>query len=382
MAENNDLERTEEPSARRLQEAQARGQVPRSQELLTFSILAAGFGGVIVFSRSILEHLEQLFIRNLHFGRSLLYDIQLLPELLKRALQEILIAVSPVLLLTLVGPILAAIALNGWHFSVQALEPNFKRINPLNGIKRIISLRSLIELIKALLKSLLIGGIAVIVMWYQKEHIFHVLSMSAFENLAYCWDIIRFTILIIVTALLVLVAIDVPYQLWDYRRSLRMTKEEVKQESKETEGSPEMRAKIRQLQTQAARRRMMAAVPKADVIVTNPTHFAVALSYNRNMRAPIVAAKGSYLLAERIIDIAQKHRVPIVRMPALARALYRHSELGQEIPGTLYSAVAEILAYIYQLKHYQQYGGSKPNVPTNINVPESLDPGEYAPISE
>ena len=183
------------------------------------------------------------------------------------------------------------------------------------------------------------------------------------------------SLLAIVGSMILIVAIDVPFQLWDHGRGLRMTREELRQEAKETEGNPQIKARIRSLQREAARRRMMSEIPKADVVVTNPAHYAVALRYQGDaMRAPRVVAKGAHLLAARIRELAAEHRVPILEAPPLARALYHHTDLDDEIPETLYTAVAEVLAYVFQLRRYREYGGTMPQPPGEVAIPEGLDP--------
>jgi flagellar biosynthetic protein FlhB len=266
--------------------------------------------------------------------------------------------------------------LSGWLFTFEPLVPNFGKLNPMTGIGRIFSVRSLVEMGKAILKSALIGGVAVLTIWHERDQIIQLISMPLFQNFSYVWDLLRFTMSMVVGAMLVIVLVDVPFQLWEYHRNLRMTKEEVRQEAKESEGDPQIKAKIRQLQMQAARQRMMSEIPKANVVVTNPTHYAVALRYDeKKMKAPKVIAKGSYLLAERIIELGKEHKVPILRTPPLARALYHHADLGDDIPNALYNAVAEVLAYIYQLNHWRRYGGIEPNLAAELPVPDDMDPG-------
>jgi len=195
------------------------------------------------------------------------------------------------------------------------------------------------------------------------------------QGIHHMGSLVMSTFMLVAGSTLLLVAIDVPLQLWEHSRKLKMTKEELRQEYKETEGSPEIKGRIRQLQREAARKRMMSEVPKADVIVTNPTHYAVALRYQDDaMRAPKVVAKGSALLAQRIRDLGEENHVPILQAPPLARALYHHAELDEEIPATLYTAVAEVLAYVYQLRKYEVGAGLKPDAPRELAVPPELDP--------
>lgn len=257
--------------------------------------------------------------------------------------------------------------------------PNFSRLNPIKGIARIFSMHSAVELIKAILKTVLIGIIAAIVMWVNKDTVMGLLTVPVDLGIARTGDFMAMCFLLTVAGLILVVAVDVPFQIWQHAKQLRMTKEEVRREFKESEGDPFVKARIRGLQREAARRRMMSEIPKADVIVTNPTHYAVALRYQSgSMRAPKVVAKGVHLLAARIREIAQEHRVPILEAPPLARALYYHAELESEIPEKLYVAVAEVLAYVYQLRRYNEYGGAAPKPPVELPVPAEMDHMSHA----
>jgi flagellar biosynthetic protein FlhB len=317
---------------------------------------------------------QQLVRLGLVFSPASLADPFLLPVHLRQSLELMLRALFPFLFACLLATLLTPLSIGGWLFTLQPLSPNFSRMNPATGLGRMLSVRSLVEMGKASLKSGLIGGIAGGVLWYERAEFLALITMPPDTGIAYLWQMLRFTLLMTVGGMALIVLIDVPYQLWDYYKGLRMTKEEVKREMKEQEGSPEIKGRIRQLQREAARRRMMSAIPQADVVVTNPTHYAVAIQYTTKMRAPIVVAKGSFLLAERIIDIARENRVAIVRTPPFARALYHHAELGEEIPSALYTAAAEVLAYIYQLKEYRRHGGEEPLLNTDLPVPKELDP--------
>ncbi|WP_374355011.1 flagellar biosynthesis protein FlhB [Chitinimonas sp.] len=376
MAEDSDLERTEDPSPRRLEDARNKGQIARSQELVTFAVVAAGMATVFAQGDQIYAALKAVMIDNLRFDQGTLADQGQLALHLYRACHDALLAILPLLGITVAAAVLASIMLSGWLFTFEPLTPNFGKLNPANGLGRMFSVRSLVEMGKAILKSGLIGGIAALTIWHERDQIIQLIAMPPFQSLLYVWHLLRFTMALVVGSMLIIVLIDVPFQLWDYHRNLRMTKEEVRQEAKESDGDPQVKAKIRQLQMQAARQRMMSEIPKANVVVTNPTHYAVALRYDdKKMSAPKVVAKGSFLLAERIIELGREHQVPILRTPPLARALYHHADLGDDIPSALYNAVAEVLAYIYQLNHFRRHGGIEPSLAAKLPVPEELDPG-------
>ncbi|WP_028455512.1 flagellar biosynthesis protein FlhB [Chitinilyticum litopenaei] len=374
MAEDSDQERTEEPSGRRLEEARKKGQVPRSMELTTFATLMVGILMIFMQGSELYRMLAETLQTSFSFKRELLENPKTALELFVASMQAAIMAILPILGATALAGIITPLLIGGWLFTFESLTPNFARMNPLSGIGRMLSVRSLVEMIKTILKSGLIGGVATYVLWIEREQFIALLTMPPDSSFLYLWEMIRFTLLSVVGAMAVIVLIDVPYQIWDYYKGLRMTKEEVRQESKDSEGDPHVKGRIRQLQREAARKRMMSEIPKADVVVTNPTHYAVALRYTENMRAPQVVAKGSFLLAERIIDIARENKVAVIRTPPFARALYHHADLGSEIPAALYTAAAEVLAYIYQLRLYHRYGGVEPQLNDELPVPQELDP--------
>jgi flagellar biosynthetic protein FlhB len=379
MAEDSDLERTEPASPRRIEQAREKGQVARSRELTTFAVLLAAGGGLLLMGGGLMEHMSALMRGGLMFDKAAVFDPPRMLERLHQQSLDTLIAFLPFLGVVVVAAIASSMLLSGWLFTFQALAPDFSRLDPLKGIGRIFSAHSLIEMLKAVAKSALIGGVAVWVIWHNADAIFSLATESLDQAAAHLARLVGWTFMTIAGSMVLVVAIDVPFQLWSHSRQLRMTKEELRQEAKETEGDPQVKARIRALQREAARKRMMAEVPKADVIVTNPTHYAVALRYqDKGMRAPKVVAKGAALLAARIRELGEEHRVPILEAPPLARALYHHAELGEEIPAKLYTAVAEVLAYVYQLRHFRTVGGPMPQVPQHLPVPPELDPESHS----
>ena len=374
MAEESDLERTEPASARRLDEARKKGNIPRSRELNTFAILIVAGATLLMMGSQLSSGIIEMMRNGLMFDRSALDTPDFMWNSLIQTTLEMVQLFLPFLLVLLVAALAAPILLGGWMLSIEALQPDFGRLNPLKGIARMFSVTSLSELTKAVAKSLIVGGVGYAVIWRYKEEAFSLAAESVQGGIAHLGSLLGWLFLLITAAMIFIVVLDVPFQLWDYYRKLRMTKEEVRQEMKESEGDPQIKGRIRAMQREMARRRMMAQVPKADVIVTNPTHYAVALIYNeKEMRAPRVVAKGTYLLADRIRELATENNVPILSAPPLARALYKHAELEQEIPAALFAAVAEVLAYVYQLRSYNKQGGAMPQKPENIPVPEGMD---------
>jgi flagellar biosynthetic protein FlhB len=372
MAEDSDLEKTEPASPRRLEKAREEGQVARSRELSTFALLAAGVAGLWMTAERISQGFGQLMRRGMQFEPGTALDTHRMLSNAAHSGADALMAIAPLLGLLVLAAILAPMALGGWLFTTKSLAPNFGRLNPLKGFGRMFSVQGLIELVKAIAKTLLVGAVAYWAIARDRDAVMGLMTQSPRAALPYVGEMIVVCCAFIVASLLLVAAIDVPFQLWQHYKKLRMTKEEVRQENKENEGDPHLKAHIRQLQRQAARRRMMQDVPRADVIVTNPTHFAVALEYKDNMSAPRVLAKGTDLVAQRIREMGVEHNIPILEAPPLARALHAHVEIGHEIPATLYTAVAEVLAWVFQLRRWRAEGGVAPITPTELPVPAEL----------
>ena len=376
---DSDLERSHHPTPRRIQEAREKGQVARSRELSTaVTVLAVGlycwWAGP-----SIAGQVHELVSNALRLDHTAVFENSAMFTRLTDLSWQALMILLPFFAFVFIVDLAAPLLVGGWNFSLQAVQPDFARLNPLKGFGRIFSSHGLAELIKALIKCAIIGALAV---WFIGQH-WAELSGIAFEaapqGIGHASKLIFLILLFLAGGLAVIAALDVPYQLWHYYDKLKMNVQELKEEAKESEGDPQLRARIRSQQREVARKRMMEAVPKADVVVTNPTHYAVALAYSDGkMMAPKVVAKGMNLLAEKIRTIAGEHNVPVMEAPPLARALYRHAEIGQEIPQTLYAAVAQILAYVYQLRYVKRFGGELPIVPNDLPVPSELDPGEVS----
>lgn len=374
MAEENDLERTEPATPQRLQKAREEGQVARSQELTTFTLLMVAAGSLILLGSDVMKKLLLIMKTGMQMERELAFQPSLMMTRFAELAFESLLAIAPLLMILTITAFLAPMFLSGWMVSAKALTPNFDRVNPIKGIARIFSARSLVELVKAILKTIVIGSVAALVIWNNRHEVMALLVMPIDAAITETAEYLAISFILTVGAMALIVVIDVPFQMWEHAKQLRMTKDEIRREHKESEGDPFIKARIRGLQREAARRRMMSEIPKADVIVTNPTHYAVALRYkNDSMRAPKVVAKGVHLLADRIREIAREHRIPILETPPLARALYYHAELESEIPEKLYTAVAEVLAYVFQLKRYQEYGGDAPQPLVDVTVPEGMD---------
>lgn len=374
MAEESDLEKTEPRSPRRLEKAREDGEVARSRELSTFVLLVTGIGGLWMTAGLMNQHIGRALQHGLQFERASAFDPSYMMVQAGNVIVEALQALLPLFGMMVLAALTAPLMLGGWLFSTKSLVPKFSKLNPIAGIGRLFSAQSLAELIKAIAKSLLVGGVAYLVISANIASIMSLMNEPVHSALPHTMRLVANCCALIIASLLLVAALDVPYQLWSYYRKLRMSREDLRQEHKESEGDPQVKAQIRRQQQQMARRRMMADVAKADIIVTNPTHFAVALKYrDKEMRAPRVVAKGTDLIALRIRAIGKENNVPILEAPPLTRALYRHTKIGDEIPADLYAAVAEVLAWVYQLQKWQSEGGIAPHTPDNLPVPESFD---------
>ena len=370
MAQETGQERTEQPTPKRLREAREKGQVPRSKELNSMALLMASAGGFLLMGESILTGMQDIMSNGLALEYARDIDNSRIVALLGNTLLQSLLVVAPLLLLLMVVVVLTPIGLGGWSFSTKALSFKWEKLDPVKGIGRIFAWRGLMELIKVLAKFGLVAAISIVFLWSLVEEILGLGAESLKPALAHVATLCGWSFLACSSVLIIVAAIDVPFQLWQHNKQLRMTKQEVKDENKETDGRPEVKGRIRALQQELSRRRMMEAVPQADVVITNPTHFAVALRYDATrMQAPVVVAKGADLVAARIRQVADKHEVTIVSAPPLARALYASTELNQEVPAGLYLAVANILSYVYQLNALQT-GDAIPAEPTDLPIPD------------
>ncbi|MCW8956657.1 MAG: flagellar biosynthesis protein FlhB [Gammaproteobacteria bacterium] len=373
MAEkDSSQERTEEPTSKRLEDARKKGQIPRSRELNTMVIMALAAVGLMMLGQTMLNDLSELMKSGFQPSRGDIYDGRAVLRFFYRAIIDGIWLLLPFFGLMLVAALLTPMSIGGWSFSIEALQPKLEKLNPLKGLKRVFSAKGLMELIKAFAKFSLVSAVAVVVIWVKMDEFLQLGGESLNTALAHAADLFTSSFMFVTLALIIIAAIDVPFQIWDHSKQMRMTRQEVRDEMKDTEGKPEVRSKIRQLQREMAQARMMDAVPQADVVVTNPTHFAVALKYDPDkMRAPLVLAKGADLIATNIRRVAAENEILLVETPPLARALYHSTEIGQEIPAGLYLAVAQILAYVYQLKSVQKNGGEKPSLP-ETELPEAF----------
>ena len=374
MAESESgADKSEEPTGKRLEESRKKGQIARSKELNTLAVTLTGTVALIIFGAYMGNVLMDIMRGNFSLPREVLMSERSMALYLLASGKEALLAVQPFLLALLIASVAGPIALGGWLFSAEALQPKASRMNPLAGLKRMFSVQALVELIKALAKFLVILAVALVVLAIDQDDLLAIANEPIEPAILHSLKVVGWSAFWLSCGLILIAAVDVPFQLWSHKQKLMMTKQEVRDEYKDTEGKPEVKGRIRQLQREMAERRMMQAVPQADVVITNPTHFAVALKYDPEKGgAPMLLAKGGDFLALKIREIAQEHQVMVLESPALARAVYYSTELDQEIPAGLYLAVAQVLAYVYQLRQYKAGKGKRPGPLPDLPIPADL----------
>jgi flagellar biosynthesis protein FlhB len=373
MAEESPQERTEQATPRKRQQAREQGTVVRSRELVTMAMTLAGSGFILFAGEGLAQRMADLMRQSFQPGRARIFDTAALPVALAESSWSSLVGIAPFLIVFVVVAILSSIAVGGLSFSIKAIGFRWDRLDPVQGMARVFSVRGLVELLKAMGKFVAVAAVAV---WWIQAHAGELLGLAdepVESGLAHAASLLGWSFLVVSAGMLLIAAADVPVQVWQYRKQMRMSRQELRDELKETEGKPEMRARIRRMQREMASRRMMQEVPKADVIVTNPAHFAVALKYDADrMRAPRVVAKGADIVAAAIRQLGQSHHVPLFAAPPLARALYYSTEIGREIPAGLYNAVAQVLAYVYQLRQGRPVGMGDPVPPKDLPIPPEL----------
>ena len=374
MAENdNGQEKTEEATPRRLEKAREEGQIARSRELNTTFVLLGGVAALLILGGDIASGLEGVMAANFSLGRDAVFDERLMITQLTASTFSSVRMLLPLFLLLLVAALVGPISLGGFLFSTKALAPKFSRLDPIKGVKRMFSLNALIELLKAISKFVLVACIAVFILVFFQSKLMNLGHAAVEPAIARALHIAGWSVLALSSAMIIISAIDVPYQLFDHARKLKMTLQELKDEMKDSEGKPEVKGRIRQMQRQLAQRRMMEAVPEADVVITNPEHFSVALKYDPAAPgAPRVVARGVDFIALKIREIASAHEVLIIPSPLLARAVYFTTEVDEEIPGDLYLAVAQVLAYVFQLRAHREGKGRKPKPLGDLDVPQNV----------
>ena len=374
MAEDTGQERTEQPTPRRIQQAREKGQVPTSRELNTMLMMLMAGSSILFIGPGIANNFIDLFRRHLNISRENIFDITAMPVMLESAIVDALIYIAPFFALMTLAAVAGPLMMGGITFSTQALSFKWDKLNPVTGMGRVFSKKGFVELIKALIKFLIIGTTAILFLYSQIDVYLGLGSEPLVQALPHMANMLIWSFLASGSALVLIALIDVPFQIYDYTQQLKMTFQEIKDENKDTEGNPDVKGRIKNTQREIAQRRMMAEVPKADVIITNPEHYSVAVKYDQeNMAAPVVVAKGVDIIAMQIRMIAREHEVPILQAPPLARALHHTTEIDEEIPAALYLAVAQVLAYIFKLRTDRNwYKRKKEHKLTDLPIPEDM----------
>ncbi|MGB5588836.1 MAG: flagellar biosynthesis protein FlhB [Gammaproteobacteria bacterium] len=366
-------EKTEQATPKRLRESREKGQVPRSRELSAALVMITGAAMMVLAHGPMTAGMLNLIRSGLSSPGHLPRDASQLPAALGSAIREALVVIGPFFLVLLVAAVLAPTLTGGWSFSLKPMAPKLEKLNPAKGLKRVFGPKGLIELVKAFAKAALVTGLGVTLLWRWAPELLALGAAPVNQAIGASAGMAAMALLMLSLSLILIAAVDVPFQLWQHAKQLRMTRQEVRDEMKETDGRPEVKSRIRGLQQEFARRRMLQDVPTADVVITNPTHFAVALKYDEaRMRAPRVVAKGADLVAARIRELAAENRVALFEAPPLARALYRSADIGQEIPATLYVAVAQVLTWVYKVRQARISGAMPPSRP-QVEIDENED---------
>jgi len=366
-------EKTEDPTAKRLEKAKEDGQVPRSKELTTTAVLLCSMFAFLFFGSGLYQRLDSLTKRSFTLPREAAFDPQLMFAFLSSSMVDALMGLLPFFGLLLIVSIAGPIALGGWLFSTKSLMPKLNRMDPLAGIKRMFSMKSVVELFKAIGKVLIVGTLAIFLINLLQPELLSLAKEDVTNAIVHAVKMSLWVAIGLSLSTIFIALVDIPFQIWDNTKKLKMSMQDIKDEMKDTDGKPEVKSRIRQLQQEMANSRMMADIPEADVIITNPTHYSVAVKYKPNsMKTPIVVAKGADQIALKIREVAGAHEIEIVQSPVLSRAIFYTTEIGQEVPSELYVAVAKILAYVFQLSAFRRGKGERPGFPHQVPVPDEM----------
>ena len=367
-------DKTEDPTDKRKKDSRDKGEVARSKELNTLAIMLVGASALLIFGGALAQDMMELMRINFSLPREVIMDQKSMANYLLHSGQIGLWAIQPIMISLVLAAIIGPISLGGWLFAFSSMAPKFSRMNPLSGLKRMFSTKALVELIKAFAKFIIVLFVALAVLSSDIDDLQRIAHEPLEMAIIHSLQVVGWSTLWMACGLIIIAAVDVPVQLWESHKKLLMTKQEVRDEHKDQEGRPEVKQRIRQLQREMSQRRMMAAIPEADVVITNPTHYAVALKYDPEKGgAPMLLAKGSDFLALKIREIAVANNVLLLESPALARSIYYSTELEQEIPGGLYLAVAQVLAYVYQIRQYRAGKGKRPDpLKDDLPIPPDL----------
>jgi len=373
MAEDTGQERTEQPTPRRIQQAREKGQIPTSRELNTMLMMLASGSAILFLGPGVVEDLLDMFRSHFTISRETIFDPVAMILNLKEGMIDALISLAPFFVIMIISAVAGPLMMGGVTFSAEALSFKWDKLDPVKGLSRVFAWKGLVELIKALVKFIFIATVAILFLYSQVDAYLGLGGEPLSVALPHMAQLLIWAFLTIASVLVLIALVDVPFQLWDYNQQLKMTLQEVRDENKDTEGNPDVRGRVKRVQREMAQRRMMAEVPKADVIVTNPEHYSVALKYDpATMDAPVVIAKGVDIIAMQIRTIAREHEIPILQAPPLARALHHTTEIDQPIPASLYLAVAQVLAYVFKLRTDAKWRRQKEHKLNDLPIPDDM----------
>lgn len=374
MAESDSGEKTEEPTAKKLSDARKKGQIARSKDLGTMFVLLGSAAALMLLGNSLVDGLSIMMKRLFSLNRKEIMDVNALFQVLADSVSSVMVPLIWIHIIIVVAAFIGNTLLGGMSFSWEAMEPKVSRLSPLAGFKRMFGVQSYVELVKSILKFFVVFVSAFLLLTGLFDQIIHLSTVNIPYNFSEAVSLLLWMFLALALSIGIIVIIDAPYQVWNHNRQLKMSKQEIKDETKNSEGSPETKGRVRRAQYEMSQRRMMQEVPNADVVITNPTHYAVALKYDAKAGgAPVLLAKGIDEMALHIRTIAKEHNVEIIASPALSRSLYYTAEPNEEIPEQLFAAVAQILAFIFQLSAYKKGQAKKPKAITkNLPIPDDF----------
>ncbi len=373
MAEDSGQERTHDATPRRKQQARDKGQVAQSRELNTMLMLMFSGVAALMMGPALVRNMMEISQKYFGVDRDTIFDETVLLQQFETAVIDAIFAITPFFVVVTVAAIAGPILIGGLNFSGKAISFKFEKLDPIKGMKRIFAWRGLVELLKALIKFVFIGSVAIIFLYSQQDTYIGLGYEPLYFAISHTSNLLIWGFITISSTMIIIALVDVPFQLWDHSQQIKMTFQEVRDDSKDTEGDPELKGRIRRQQREVAQRRMMAEVPKADVVITNPEHYSVALKYDQEkMNAPLLVAKGVDLIAFKIREIAREHDVLIVESPPLARALHHTTEIDQEVPAGLYLAVAKVLAYVFQLKQRPNWKSKQGTKVDDLPIPDDM----------
>ncbi len=369
MADSDSGEKSEEPTAKKLTDARNKGQIARSKDLGTFFVLVGSACAMLLVGNSLATSMAAMMRHLFSLNRQESMDVNALFKVINDGVFQIVTPLLWIFFIVMLAAFIGNILLGGMSFSWQAMAPKASKLSPLAGFKRMFGVQAGVELIKSILKFFVVFLVAFLLLNGLFEEILGLSREAIPNNFEHATTMLLWMFLILALSIGIIVIIDAPYQVWNHNRQLKMTKQEVKDEHKSTEGSPEVKGRIRRTQYEMSQRRMMEDVPNSDVVITNPTHYSIALKYDATIGgAPVLSAKGVDEMALHIRTIAKEHQIEIIQSPALARSLYYTAEVGDDIPEELFAAVAQVLAFIFQLNEHKKGRAKKP-IPVAKNLP-------------